>query len=50
MQMKVKKKGREAKKNEGEKKKLIKMYNLCLLLLLWLLSFTEKNNFTDDLL
>ena len=36
-----------SQEKKGEKKKLIKMYNLYLLLLLWLLSSTEKNNLID---
>ena len=46
--MKIKKKMRaRSQEKKGEKKKLIKMYNFCLLLLLWLLSSTEKNNLID---
>ena len=45
--MKIKKMRARSQEKKGEKKKLIKMYNLCLLLLLWLLSSTEKNNLID---
>ena len=44
---KLKKMRARSQEKKGEKKKLIKMYNLCLLLLLWLLSSTEKNNLID---
>ena len=46
--MKIKRnKGKKPRKKGEKKKKLIKIYNSFLLLLLWLLSSAEKNNLID---